>query len=87
MGGQNIADNALFKTEASSLALILYQDALEVANPLDSGKNKHKVLAFYFTLGKMLYKTAVQNPPDKCMSVDFAPKRNRQIYMCISHFC
>lgn len=38
--GHNIANNALFKTDKSSLAFILYQDAFEVVNPLGSGRRK-----------------------------------------------
>ena len=49
--GQNSTDNVLLKTESTSLALILYQDAFEVVNPLGSGRKKHKVLAVYLTFG------------------------------------
>ncbi|KAG9281964.1 hypothetical protein AMEX_G546, partial [Astyanax mexicanus] len=52
--GQNATDNALFKSDTPSLALILYQDAFEVVNPLGSGRKKHKVLAVYLTLGNIL---------------------------------
>lgn len=52
--GHNTADNVLFKSDTSSLALILYQDAFEVVNPLGSGRKKHKVLAVYLTLGDIL---------------------------------
>lgn len=48
--GSNVAENALFQSDPKSLGLILYQDAFEVANPLGSGKKKHKVLAVYFSL-------------------------------------
>lgn len=48
--GSNVAENALFKSDRKSLGLILYQDAFEVANPLGSGKKKHKVPAVYFSL-------------------------------------
>ncbi len=44
----------LFKADTDSLALILYQDAFEVANPLGSGKKKHKILAVYLTLANLL---------------------------------
>lgn len=40
---QNISYIALLKTEASSLALILYQDAFGVANPVGSGWLKTQV--------------------------------------------
>ena len=38
--GSNIREHLLFKTEVSSLGLILYQDSFEVVNPLGSGKKK-----------------------------------------------
>ncbi len=52
--GHNIANNASFKTDKSSMAFILYQDAFEVVNPLGSGRKKHKILAVYLTLGDIL---------------------------------
>lgn len=52
--GHNIANSALFKTDKSSMALVLYQDAFEVVNPLGSGRKKHKILAVYLTLGDIL---------------------------------
>ncbi|RXN24347.1 hypothetical protein ROHU_022269 [Labeo rohita] len=52
--GSNVDDNVLLKDDTDSLALILYEDAFEVANPLGSGKKKHKILAVYMTLGNLL---------------------------------
>lgn len=52
--GRNTEGNVLFKADTDSLALILYQDAFEVANPLGSGKKKHKILAVYLTLANLL---------------------------------
>lgn len=46
--------NAIFHEHPSSLSIMLYQDAFEVVNPLGSGKNKHKILAVYMTLGEIL---------------------------------
>lgn len=51
--GTNMRENTLFQADATSLGLILYQDAFEVANPLGSGKKKHKVLGVYLTLANM----------------------------------
>ncbi len=48
--GSNLKGNELLNTDASSFSLILYQDALEVANPLGSGRKKHKLLCVYATL-------------------------------------
>lgn len=52
--GTNIENNLLLKHTASSLGIILYQDAFEVVNPLGSGKKKHKILAVYLTLANIL---------------------------------
>lgn len=51
--GENVTENS-FQIDGSSLCLILYQDAFEVANPLGSGKKKHKILAVYLTLEDLL---------------------------------
>lgn len=40
----------MFVSEPDSLKVMLFQDSFEVANPLGSAKQKHKVLAVYFTL-------------------------------------
>lgn len=45
--------NTFFQENPSCLKLVLYQDAFEVVNPLASAKNKHKVLAVYFSLPNM----------------------------------
>lgn len=41
--------NGLFK-HTKSFAIILYQDAFEVVNPLGSAKRKHKMVGVYYTL-------------------------------------
>lgn len=43
-----------YSKHKSSVALILYQDAFEVVNPLGSARKKHKILAVYLTLGDIL---------------------------------
>lgn len=43
---QNTTDNVFLKSETSSIALIFYQDAFEVINPLGSGQEN----IFFFTL-------------------------------------
>ncbi len=48
--GSNLKGNKLLNTDASSFSLILYLDALEVANPLGSSRKKHKLLCVYATL-------------------------------------
>ena len=54
----DLKDGAVFKNNAllqqnNSINLILYQDSFEIVNPLGSARKKHKLLAFYFTLGNM----------------------------------
>ena len=48
--GRVFVNNQFFTQNPGALRLILYQDAFEVANPLGSGKKKHKILAVYFSL-------------------------------------
>lgn len=50
MDGAVYKQNSLFKNCPNSLAIILFQDAFEVVNPLGSAKKKHKVIGVYFTL-------------------------------------
>lgn len=45
--GKNIKNNKLLQESPSSISILLYQDSFEVANPLGSGKKKHKILAVY----------------------------------------
>lgn len=49
MDGHVIRSNAMFASDPDSLKVMLLQDIFEVANPLRSAKQKHKVLAVYFT--------------------------------------
>lgn len=51
--GEVMLKNTFFPSESPPLALILYEDALEVTNPLGAGRKKHKVLAVYLTLGNI----------------------------------
>lgn len=51
--GYVLKSNALFASVPNSLK-VMFQDAFEVANPLGSAKQKHKVLAADFTLGNFL---------------------------------
>jgi len=53
MDGQSFRRNQFFMQNPGALRLILYQDAFEVANPLGSGKKKHKILAVYFSLANL----------------------------------
>ena len=36
-----------------AIQIILYQDSFEVVNPLGSAKKKHKILAVYYSVGKL----------------------------------
>jgi hypothetical protein len=56
---EDIADGAVFKNSTffvnnpSAVKLLLYADAFEVANPLGSGRKKHKIHAVYYILGDL----------------------------------
>jgi len=52
--GEAFRTNQFFVQNPSALRIILYQDSFEVANPLGSGKKKHKILAVYFSLADFL---------------------------------
>ena len=48
----DFCDGALFKKNSlCDINLLLYQDSFEVANPIGSAKNIHKLLAVYYILG------------------------------------
>lgn len=51
--GQIFKQKEFFNQNPSSLKLVLYQDAFEVANPLGSAKAKHKVLAVYVSVANL----------------------------------
>lgn len=51
--GHLFKQSEFFKQNPSSLRLVLYQDAFEVANPLGSAKAKHKVLAVYVSVANL----------------------------------
>jgi hypothetical protein len=48
-----IKRNLFFIKFPNAIKVLLFQDALEVVNPLGSAKKKHKVLAMYATLGNI----------------------------------
>ena len=41
--------NRFFQANPEAMPLLMFQDELEVANPLGSGKTKHKMNMTYFT--------------------------------------
>lgn len=43
----------VFNNENYCVAIILYQDAFEVCNPLGSARRKHKVVRVYMTLAHL----------------------------------
>ena len=56
---EDISDGAVFQrstfftSEPTAIKLLLYTDSFEVANPLGSGRKKHKIHAVYYTLGDL----------------------------------
>ncbi len=51
--GHVAKSNELFASDPHALQIMLFQDAVEVTNPLGSARKKHKVLAVYYTLGNI----------------------------------
>ncbi len=51
--GRVSKSNELFVSDRHALQIMLFQDAFEVANPLGSARQKHKVLAVSYTLGNV----------------------------------
>ena len=47
--GENFKSNKFFQSNPEAVPLLMFQDELEVANPLGSGKTKHKMNMTYFT--------------------------------------
>ncbi|XP_068707636.1 uncharacterized protein [Montipora foliosa] len=51
--GDMFQEHPLFGTDPYALQVIVYFDELEVCNPLGSRATKHKIGAFYYTLGNI----------------------------------
>lgn len=51
--GSHFKDNSFFTDEEFRIALFLYIDDFEVANPLGTSRNKHKLCAVYWVLGNL----------------------------------
>lgn len=51
--GQVFQSHPLFTAYPQALQIILYYDDLEICNPLGASVKKHKIGAFYFTLGNL----------------------------------
>ena len=49
MDGLNFRRNKFFSENPTAVPLILFQDELEVTNPLGAGKSKHKIQCTYWT--------------------------------------
>ncbi|XP_062499071.1 uncharacterized protein LOC134176418 [Corticium candelabrum] len=52
--GEAFRSHPLYGIDPQALQVILYYDDLEICNPLGSSVKKHKLGAFYFTLGNIL---------------------------------
>lgn len=52
--GSLYKSHPIFSKRSLTLEIILYSDEFEVVNPLGPHKKKHKIMAFYFTLGNLL---------------------------------
>ena len=51
--GSHFKENTLLMEESFSIALGLYIDDFEVANPLGTSKKKHKICAVYWVVGNL----------------------------------
>jgi len=73
-----------FFQDPKAIRLLLYTDAFEVANPLRSGRKKHKIHAIYYILGNLL--THNRSNIDQiqlimlCRDVDFAKFPIEKVY-------
>ena len=47
--GLNFRNNAYFLENPNAVPLMIFQDELEVANPLGSGRTKHKINCTYYS--------------------------------------
>lgn len=54
---EDFCDGSLFKSDTffvenpSALSIHMYSDEFEVCNPIGAKKGKHKIVAFYYTVG------------------------------------
>ncbi|XP_028409272.1 uncharacterized protein LOC114531867 [Dendronephthya gigantea] len=51
--GDDFVNHPLFSQDPYALQILLYFDEVEICNPLGSKANKHKLGAFYYTLGNI----------------------------------
>ena len=47
--GSWFRENEFFVNNPDAVPLVMFQDELELCNPLGSGKTRHKILCSYFT--------------------------------------
>ncbi|KAK0142283.1 hypothetical protein N1851_020018 [Merluccius polli] len=59
--GSYYQENALFSSEGQKLSIILYVDDFEIANPLGTSKEIHKVCAVFWTLANLPVKSALHS--------------------------
>ena len=48
--GKNFRENSFFQENPDAVPILLFQDELEITNPLGAGKSKHKFNATYYTV-------------------------------------
>lgn len=51
--GMLYKNNPIFGQTQCGIEVVLYSDEFEIVNPLGPHKKKHKIMAFYFTLGNL----------------------------------
>jgi len=76
-----------FFRDPKAMRLLLYTDAFEVANPLGSGRKKHKIHAVYYILGNLLQHNRSNIDQIQlvmlCRDVDFAKFPIEKVYSSI----
>lgn len=52
--GEVFKTNIFFSQNPTAIQILLYEDALEIVNPLGSAKKNHKILAVYMMVGNLV---------------------------------
>lgn len=59
--GTCFKEHPLFKVNPHALRLHFYEDEFEVVNPLGSKKTKHKLCAFYYSVGNLKHRSKLKH--------------------------
>lgn len=59
--GTYFKEHPFFNVNPHALRLNFYEDEFEVVNPLGSKKTKHKLCAFYYTVGNLKHRSKLKH--------------------------